>query len=74
MKIVKSLEQSGLLIKGVSEKIQNEAKEQKGRFLRMLLGKLGARLIGNLLTAKGAIRAGKGTIRAGQNFWCHVIL
>ena len=74
MKIVKSLEQSGLLIKGVSEKIQNEAKEQKGRFLRMLLGTLGARLIGSLLTAKGAIRAGKGTIRAGQNFWCHVIL
>ena len=72
MKLVKSLEESGLLINGVSEKIQNEAKEQKDRFLR--LGTLGARLIGNLLTAKGAIRAGKGTIRAGQNFWCHVIL
>ena len=56
-----SLEESGLLIKGVRETIKNEAKEQKGEFPRMLLGTLGASLLGNLLT-------GKGTIRAGQDF------
>ena len=50
MKNVKSLEQSGLLIKGVSETIKIEAKEQKGRFLTILLGTLGAILLGNLLT------------------------
>ena len=52
MKIVKSLEESGLLIKGVSETIKNEAKEQKGRFLSKLLGTLGASLLENLLTGK----------------------
>ena len=73
MKIIKSLEESGLLIKGV----KNEAKEQKGGFLGMLLGTLGASLLGNLLTGKGTIRTGKGaiamsggqgTIRTGQDF------
>ena len=68
MKIFKSLEESGLLIKGVSETIKNEAKEQKGGFLKMLLGTLGASLLGNLLTGKGTIRAGEGTIRADDNF------
>ena len=68
MKIVKSLEESDLLIKDVSKTIQNEAKEQKGRFLSMLLGTLRASLLGNLLTDKGKIRAGEGTIRAGQDF------
>ena len=68
MKIVKSLEKSGLLIKGVSETIKNEAKKQKGGFLSMLLGTLGASLLGNLLAGKGAIRAGEGTYRAGQDF------
>ena len=68
MKIVKSLEEFGLLIKGISKTIKNKAKEQKGRFLSMLLGLLGANLLGNLLTGKRAIRAGQGTIRAGQNF------
>ena len=68
MKIVKSLEDSGLLIKGVRETIKNEAKEEKGEFLRMLLGILGASLLGNLLTGKGTIRAGKETIRARENF------
>ena len=53
MKIVKSLEESGLLIKDVSETIKNKAKEQKGGFLGMLLGTLGASLSGNLLTGKG---------------------
>ena len=53
MKIVKSLEASGLLIKGVSETIKNEAKEQKGGFPGMLLGTLGTSLLGNLLTGEG---------------------
>ena len=52
MKIVKFLEDSGLLIKGVSETIQNEAKEQKGGFLSMLLGTSGASLLRNILTGK----------------------
>ena len=53
MKIVKSLEKSCLLIKDVSETIKNEPKEEKGGFLRMLLGTLGASLLKNLLTGKG---------------------
>ena len=68
MKIVTSLEKSGLLIKSVSQTIKNEAKEQKGGFLGMILGTIGANLSGNLLTGKGTIRAGEGTIRAGQDF------
>ena len=66
MKIVKSLEEFCLLIKGVSETIKNEAKEQKGGFLRMLLSALGASLLGNLLTGKGTIRASEGTFRAAE--------
>ena len=58
MKIVKSLEDSGLLIKGVSERIQNKAKEQKGGFLSMLLSTLGASLLGNMLAGEGVTRAG----------------
>ena len=69
LKIVKSLENSGLLLKGVSETIQHEAKEQRGGFLSMLLGTLGASLIGDILSkglsGKGVIRAGEGAIRAG---------
>ena len=69
LKIVKSLEDSGVLLKGVSETIQNEAKEQRGGFLSMLLGTLGASLLGDLLTknlsGKGTIRAGEGAVRAG---------
>ena len=61
IKIVKSLENSGVLLKGVSETIQHEAKEQRGGFLSMLLGTLGASLLGNLLTGgKGVISAGEG--------------
>ena len=52
IKIVKSLEDSGLLVKGITETVQNEVKEQKGGFLSMLLGTLGASLLGNLLTGK----------------------
>ena len=66
IKIVKSLEDSGLLLKGVTESVQNEIKEQKGGFLSMLLGTLGASLLGNLLTAKGIHRAGEGVARAGE--------
>ena len=77
IKIVKSLEYSGLLIKGVSETIKNEAREQKGGFIGMLLDILGASLLETLLTGKGVIatsqgqgtiRAGEGTVRAGQDF------
>ena len=56
------------IMKIVSQTIKNEAKEQKGGFLSLLLGTLGASLLGNLLTGKGTIRAGEGTIRAGQDF------
>ena len=68
IKIVKSLEDSGLLWKGITETVQNEAKEQKGRFLSMLLGTLGASLLGNLLTGWGVNRAGLdyGIDRAGE--------
>ena len=65
LKIVKSLEDSGLLLKGVSETIKNEAKEQKGRLLSMLLGTLGASLLENMLADKGVIRAGEGTAKVG---------
>ena len=67
MKIVTSLEESALLIKGVSKTIENETKEQNGGFLGMFLGTLGASLLGNLLTGNGIIRADKKTIRAGEN-------
>ena len=65
MKIVMSLEDSGILLKGVSETVQNEVKEQKGGFLGMLLGTLGASLLGNMLTGRRTKRAGKGIVRAG---------
>ena len=65
IKIVKSLADSGLLLKGVTETVQNEVKEQKGGFLSMLLGTLGASLLGNILAGKGIDRAGEGIVRAG---------
>ena len=65
IKIVKSLEDSGLLLKVVSETIQNGAKEQKGGFISMLLGTLGASLLGNMLASKGINRTGEVFIRAG---------
>ena len=69
LKIVKSLEDSGLLLKGVSETIQHESKEQRGGFISMLLGTLSASLLSDVLSkgfsGKGVIRAGEGTIRAG---------
>ena len=69
LKIVKSLEDSGILLDGITETVKNEVKEQKGGFLSMLLGTLGASLLGDLLTkdlsGRGVIKAGEGTIRAG---------
>ena len=69
LNIVKSLENSGVLLKGVSETSQHEAKEQRGGFLSMLLDTLGASLLGDVLSkglsGKCVIRAGEGTIRAG---------
>ena len=67
MKIIEALENSGILLKGVTKTIENETKEQKGGFLSMLLGTLGASLLGNLLSGgKGIIRAGDGIVRAGE--------
>ena len=67
MKIIKALENSNILLKGVSKTIKNETKEQRGGFLSMLLGTLGASLLGNLLTGgKGIMRAGDGIVRAGE--------
>ena len=81
MKTVKSRERSGLLTKEISETIKNEAKQQKGRFLPMLLGTLAARMLGSALSGRGvirageeAIRAGEETIRAGENFkFCPIL-
>ena len=72
MKIVQALEDSNILLKGVTKTIKNETKEQKGGFLSLLLGTLGDSLLGNLLTGKGIVRAtsgnlkGKGIIRAAS--------
>ena len=71
MKIIQVLEDSNILLKGVTKTIKNETKEQKGGFLSMLLGTLGASLLGNLLARKGIVRAGSGNkkgkeiVRAG---------
>ena len=67
MKIIEALENSGILLKGVTKTIENETKEQRGGFLNMLLRTLGASLLGNLLTGgKGIVRAGEGVIRVGE--------
>ena len=63
--IVESLKDSSLLPEGVSEEIQNEAKEQRWEFLSMVLGTPGASLFGNILTGKGINRAGERISRAG---------
>ena len=71
MKIVQAFEDFNILLKGVTKTIKKETKEQKGGFLSMLLGTLGASLLGNLLSGKGIVRAsswnkkGKGIGRAG---------
>ena len=67
MKIIEALENSGILLKGVTKTIENETKEKRGGFLGMLLGTLGASLLGNLLTGgKGIMRAGDEIVRAGS--------
>ena len=67
MKIIKALENSGILLKGITKTIKNEAKEQKGAFLSALLGTLGASLLDNLLSGgKGFMRASEGVVRAGE--------
>ena len=66
MKIVKSLEEPSLLVKGVSKSIKNKAKEQKGGLLGISLGTLDSSLSGNLLTGESTVSAGEGTIRAGE--------
>ena len=72
MKTVQALENSVILLKGVTKTIKTETKEAKGGFLSMLLGTLGASLLGSLLTkkfsAKGTVRAGEETIRAGYSY------
>ena len=65
IKIVKSLADCGLVLKGVTETVQNELKAQKGGFLSMLLGTWGVSLLGNILVGKGIKRAGEGVLRAG---------
>ena len=68
------LKKSGLMIKDVSETNKNEAKEQKALFLSMLLGTVGASLLQNLLIDKGTIGTGEGTMRAGEDFLCLLIV
>ena len=71
MKIVQTLEDSNILLKRVTKTIKNETQEQKGGFSSMLMGTLGAALLGNLLAGKGIVRAvsgnkkGKGVVKAG---------
>ena len=63
--MVKSLQDSSLLLEGVSETIQTKAKEQRGGFNSMLLGTLGASLLGNVLAGREINRAGEGVFRDG---------
>ena len=67
MKIVKSLEESRLLIKRISKAIKNEAKEQKAEFFPICLGTLAVSMLGNVLSGRGVIRAGEEIIKSGQN-------
>ena len=68
MEITKSLGESGLLIKGVSETVENEVKEEKGRFLGMLAATLARILLRNMISGEVVIRQNEGTFRAGQKF------
>ena len=74
LKMVKSLEESGLIIKGISERIKSEAKERKDGFAPMLLGTLAGGILGNSLTEKAVIRAGEGVIKSSKNFQCCLIV
>ena len=68
MKIVQALEDSNVLLKGITKTITNETKEQKDGFLSMPLGTLGASLLGNLLSGKGTARGGEGIVRASYGY------
>ena len=68
MKIVKGLEDSGILLKGFTKTIENETKRQNGGFLSVLLGTLGASLLGNLLSGKRTVREGEGMLRVGYGY------
>ena len=65
IKIIKSLENSGVLIDVVNETVKDEIKKQEGGYFGMLLQNLGASLLGNMVTGKDVLRAGKGVVRAG---------
>ena len=83
-RIVQALEDSNILLKGLTKTIKNETKEQKRRFLSMFQGNLVGSLLGNLLAGKGIARAGsgnkkgKGIVRAGtgkeRDFYCCLII
>ena len=66
IKMIEVLENSGILLKGVTKTIENETKEQRGGFLSMLLGTLGTSLLDNLLSGKGLARTGEGIVRTGE--------
>ena len=71
LKIIKSIEDNDILLDGITEKVKNKVKEQKGGFLSMLLGTLVSSLLTDMFLNKkgrGVIRAGEGTIRAGYGF------
>ena len=70
MKLIKSFEESGVLIKNVIESIENEAKKQKGGFLSIFLGTLGT----SLLAGKGVMKICEDTIRGGQDLSCQLVL
>ena len=66
MKIVQALEDSNILLKGITKRIKNETKEQKGGFLITLLGTLDANLLGNVLVGQGIVRSGSGNKKGKQ--------
>ena len=72
-KIVKSLEESGLLIQEINKITKTKTKEQKDGFLSVLLGTLAASILGKALAGRGIVKAGQGIIRAGENFQCRLI-
>ena len=74
VKIVKSLQELGLLMKDATETIENGAKEQQCAYLVILFGLLGASLSENMLAGNGVILAGEETIRAGIDYSCHIII
>ena len=68
MKVTKSLKDAALLIKGVTETVENEIKEQKERFFAMVVTTLASSLLESILSGKGVIRADKRTVRTGQGY------